>query len=65
MTPLRIVRLSSREGGPPDTQVGKEKQDLRIKVQTLKKHESSHKIYFRGEAMLILPDVKELSVWWA
>lgn len=63
MTPLRIDRRSSREGEPPDTQVGK--QDLRIKVQTLKKHESSHNIYFRGEAMLIPPDVKELSAWWA
>lgn len=40
MTPLRIAKRSSREGGPPDTQVGKGKQDLRIKVQTLKKHES-------------------------
>lgn len=30
MTPLRIARQSSREGGPPDTQVGKGKQDLKI-----------------------------------
>lgn len=32
MTPLRFARWSSGEGEPPDTQVGRGNQDLRLKV---------------------------------